>query len=66
MAHRQTFPALDHGLKQRGIHWYQPQRWTLGLLLGYLRWKHYQPFSATIDTKQNQPKFGPPYELAAG
>ncbi|MBM3279985.1 MAG: transposase [Candidatus Handelsmanbacteria bacterium] len=65
-AHRQTFPALDHGLKQMGIHWYQPQRWTLGLLLGYLRWQHHQPFSASIDTKQNQPKFGPPYELAAG
>ena len=38
-----------------GIHWYQPKRWTLGLLLRHLRWQQRRRvFSLSIAREENQ------------
>ncbi|RMH10910.1 MAG: hypothetical protein D6698_17185 [Gammaproteobacteria bacterium] len=65
--HAQTFPSLEQGLAQMGIHWYHPRRWTLGLLLRYLRGqKRRQLFSASNADEQNHEKKTQPYAIAAG
>ncbi len=66
-AHSKMIPDLDQGLNLMGMHWYQPQRWTLGLMLRYLRWQQRrQPFSASLAAKENHAKKRLPYDLAAG
>ena len=62
-----TFPAVEKGLQQMDIHWYHPKRWTLGLLLRYLRWqKHRQVFSLSISSEENKPKRERPHAMVAG
>ena len=62
-----TFPSLEQGLAQMGIHWYHPSRWTLGLLLRYLRrQKRHQPFSVSNEDEQNHKKKENRYAMAAG
>ena len=66
-AQEQTVPALKEGLQQMGIHWYHPKRWTLGLLLRYLRWqKRRRVFSLSIVDEEKYGKKEPPYAIAAG
>lgn len=66
-AHEQTFPALEDGLAQLGMHWYHPTRWTLGLLLRYLRWqKRRQLFSLSLIDDENNEKKSTYYAIAAG
>ena len=56
-AHTKTFPSLEQGLAQMGIHWYHPNRWTLGLILRYLRWQKQHPlFSLGNADEQNHEK----------
>ena len=50
-----------------GIHWYHPKRWTLGLLLRYLRGqKRYALFSLSSAEKENNEKMDTHYAIAAG
>jgi len=66
-AHAKTFPSLEQGLAQMDMHWYHPYRWTLGLLLRYLRGqKRRVPFSASISDEENHAKKGRSYAIAAG
>jgi len=66
-AHAKTFPSLEPGLTQMGIHWYHPSQWTLGLLLRYLRWqKRRLLFSASNADEQNHEKKRDRYAIAAG
>ena len=65
--HDQVFPAVDEGLAQMNIHWYHPKRWTLGLLLRYVRWqKRDTLFSLSIAEKENNEKMDTHYAIAAG
>lgn len=46
--HGKVLPGLKDALAQMNIHWYHPTRWTLGLLLKFLKWtRHDQTFSAS-------------------
>lgn len=46
--HGKSLPELKHALDAMNIHWYQPQRWTLGLILRYLKGtKQEQVFSSS-------------------
>ena len=66
-AHGPIFPTLKQGLTQMGIHWYHPKRWTLGLLLRYLRGqKRYALFSLSSAEKENNEKMDTHYAIAAG
>lgn len=66
-AHDPTFPAVEEGLAQMNIHWYHPKRWSLGLLLRYLRWqKRYTLFSLSNTKKENNEKMDTHYAIAAG
>lgn len=65
--HAKTFPSLEQGLAQMGIHWYHPSRWTLGLLLRHLRGqKRHQLFSTSNSDGQKHEKRETRYANAAG
>ena len=65
-AHSDTLPSLKQGLEEMNMHWYHPERWTLGLIIRYLRWKHHRrAFSADISENENSEKKNV-YSLAAG
>ena len=56
--HDPIFPAVEEGLAQMNIHWYHPKRWTLGLLLRYLRWqKRHTLFSLSSAGKKTTRKW---------
>jgi len=66
-AYDRTFPSVEEGLAQLGIHWYHPTRWTLGLMLRYLRWqKRRQLFSLSLAEEENHEKKNTHYAIAAG
>jgi hypothetical protein len=49
-----VLPSLIVGLQAMNIHWYHPQRWTLGLITCYLRWHHSRHlFSASFSVNKN-------------
>ena len=37
-AHHHAQPEVKQAVKEMNIHWY-PKRWTLGLVVAYLRWQ---------------------------
>ena len=38
--HADALPEVEDALKEMKIHWYQPQKWTLGLIVKFIRWKN--------------------------
>jgi len=64
--HNETLPSLKQGLEEMNIHWYHPPRWTLGLIIRYIRWKRNRlVFSPTISQNENTENKNT-YSLAAG
>ena len=61
-AHTTFLPSVQQGVKEMGIHWYQPAYWTLGLILRYVR-QHL--FSVSISQEKTAGKENP-YGFAAG
>jgi len=60
-------PALKVGLQQMNIHWYHPTRWTLGLIVRYIRWRKSRPFfSASFSQFENPTKFKNAFAEVAG
>ena len=52
--HHQTRPDLKRALKEMNIHWYDPKRWTLGLVATYLRWQmRHQIYAASLVPNKN-------------
>lgn len=65
--HQNGLPALKVGLLEMNIHWYHPTRWTLGLIVRYIRWrKSRQFFSAGFSQSENLTKFQNPFAEVAG
>lgn len=60
-------PELKVGLQEMNIHWYHPTRWTMGLIVRYIRWrKSRQFFSASFSQIENHSKFQKPFPDVAG
>ena len=60
-------PALKVGLQEMNIHWYHPTRWTLGLVVRYIRWrKSRQLFSASFSHIENTTKSENSFPEVAG
>ena len=64
-AHEQAIPALGPALEKMNIHWYHPTRWTVGLILRYIRWHHQRPailpcFSTQENTDKQRPILSQP------
>ena len=65
--HTDGLPDLKVGLLEMNIHWYHPTRWTLGLIVRYIRWrKSRQAFSACFSQFENLTKFENPFAEVAG
>jgi len=64
----QGLPALTQALAAMNIHWYAPTRWTLGLILRYLKWTgQTNTFSSSfVDPNIRQKEETVPYHEAAG
>ena len=64
--HQTHLPTIGQALKQMNIHWYHPTRWTLGLILKYLRGRHTAAgITPGFSSNENQENFTT-YRLAAG
>ena len=56
--HGKALPDLKDALTHMNIHWYQPERWTLGLILKFLKWTRYiQTFSASSFQRHTTGKY---------
>ena len=65
--HTDGLPDLKVGLQEMNIHWYHPTRWTLGLIVRYIRWrKARQFFSASFSQFENATKFENAFADVAG
>ena len=65
--HSETLPSLGQGLDEMNIHWYHPKRWTLGLVIRYIRWKYIrQVFPASFSDDKQLTKLENSYPIAAG
>lgn len=64
--HEQGLPALRKALEAMNIHWYQPMRWTLGLIIRYLKWSaHLEAFWQSMGTTHTREKCKPPHYTEA-
>ena len=66
--HGAALPDLHTALEHMNIHWYHPKKWTLGLIIRYLKWTRYEKdFSSSILDYNTNPKYETPhYNEAAG
>ena len=44
-------PQVSQAVKEMNIHWYHPARWTLGLIIRYIRWRQIPQLLSTSFSK---------------
>jgi hypothetical protein len=62
-----ALPEVEDALQEMKIHWYQPQQWTLGLIVKFIRWKNsIRLFSACFLNHKNSLNIQNPLSSVAG
>lgn len=61
-----VLPDVDTALQDMHIHWYQPKRWTLGLVVKFIRWRTTKHFSPCFSNHKNSAKIKMPLSGVIG